>query len=123
MDVLTGAFLRSKKGAGPVRLRDYELVMVLSPEADEERVEGILERVTQVISQNGGSIANRDNWGVRRLSYPIQKFREGNYVLLQFSCEPSSTKELEYSLKATLDVIRYLLIKKDRQRQTSNEPG
>lgn len=118
-----GAFLRSKKGAGSVRLRDYELVMVLSPEADEERVDGILERVTQVISQNGGSIAKRDNWGVRRLSYPIQKFREGNYVLLQFSCEPSSTKELEYSLKATLDVIRYLLIKKDRQRRTSNEPG
>ncbi len=104
-------------------MRDYELVMVLSPEVDEERANGVVERITQLITQRGGSITNQEHWGIRRLSYPIQKFREGNYMLAQFTCEPDSTKELESSLRAAVEVIRYLLIKKETQRLARGEHG
>lgn len=94
------------------RLRDYELVMVLSPEVDEEGVTSIVDRVTQFITERGGSLTNQEHWGTRRLAYPIQKFQEGNYLLTRFTLEPSSTRELETSLKALGEVIRYLLVKK-----------
>ncbi len=94
-------------------MRDYELVMVLSPEVDEEGVTATVDRVSQFITQRGGSLTNQERWGVRRLAYPIQKFLEGNYVLTQFTFEPNSTKELEASLRASGEVIRYLLVKKE----------
>ena len=94
-------------------MRDYELVMVLSPEVDEEGVTGVVERLTQFITERGGSLINQEHWGTRRLAYPIQKFREGNYVLTQFASEPGSARELEANLKASGEVIRYLLVKKE----------
>ena len=94
-------------------MRDYELVMILSPEVDEEGATGVVQRVNQFITERGGSFTNQEHWGIRRLAYPVQRFREGNYVLTQFTFEPSATGELEANLKASGEVIRYLLVKKE----------
>ena len=94
-------------------MREYELVMVLSPEVDDVGTAGVVDRVTQFITQRGGSITNQENWGLRRLAYPIQEFREGSYILAEFTFEPSSTKELEASLMASSEVLRHLLVKKE----------
>jgi small subunit ribosomal protein S6 len=85
--------------------------MVLSPEVDEEGVTGVVGRITEFITGQGGSITRQENWGLRRLAYPIQKFREGNYVLAQMTLEPSVTRELEENIKASGEVLRYLLVK------------
>ena len=85
--------------------------MVLSPEVDEEGVTGVVDRITEFITGQGGSITRQENWGIRRLAYPIQKFREGNYVLAQMTLEPSVTRELEENIKASGEVLRYLLVK------------
>jgi len=95
-------------------LRDYELVMVLSPQVDEEGAAGIVERFSKFITDRGGAISNQEIWGTRRLAYPIQDFREGNYMLTQFSFEPGSTRELENSLKTSEEIIRYLLVKREQ---------
>lgn len=87
--------------------------MVLSPEVDEEGVAGIVERVTRFITERGGSLVNQEHWGTRRLAYPIQKFQQGNYVVTQFAFEPSSAKELEANIKASGQVLRYLLVKRE----------
>lgn len=92
--------------------REYELVMVLSPDMDEATTTGAIGRVTQFITERGGALVKQDTWGLRRLAYPIKKYREGNYVLTQFSMEPQHTKELESSLRVTASVIRHLLIEK-----------
>jgi len=88
------------------------LVIVVSPEVDEEGAKGVVERVTQFITERGGSLTNQEHWGLRRLAYPIERFHEGNYVLTQFTSEPSSAKELKANLRASREVIRYLLVKK-----------
>ncbi len=94
-------------------MRDYELAMVLSPEVDEAGVTGITDRVSQFITQRGGTVGNLDKWGVRKLAYPLQRFREGNYLRTEFTVEAQAVKELEASLKLWSEVLRYLLVKKE----------
>ena len=102
-------------------MREYELVMVLSPEVDEDGVARTIDRVTQFIAQRGGSITNQEHWGTRRLAYPIDDFREGNYVLANLTFEPSLARELEANLKSSAEVIRYLLVKKDPKSLTNSK--
>ena len=94
--------------------RDYELLMIISPEANEEEVTTALERVTNFITGRGGSIIDQSNWGLRRLAYPIQNFHEGNYVLTRFSADTSDIIELDNSLKASEDILRHLTTKIDK---------
>lgn len=94
-------------------LKNYELMLVLSPEVDEERADGALNRVTRFITDQGGEVSKQEKWGKRRLAYPINHFTEGNYILTQFTLEPSLTKELAKSLKLTEEVIRHLLVNVD----------
>ena len=98
-------------------MREYELIMVLSPEVDEAGVTSVVDRVTQFITQRGGSVTGQETWGLRKLAYPIQKFTEGNYIFTDFSFEPSSTKELDTSIKVSSEVIRHLLVKKETAHQ------
>ena len=85
--------------------------MILSPEASEEEVSSTVERVDSFIADRGGTVANHDNWGVRRLAYPIRKFQEGNYVLARFELNPQATVELNDNLKASEDILRHLVTK------------
>ena len=93
------------------RSRDYELVMVLSPEANEEELTATVERVSNFITEHGGTAEEPDKWGLRRLAYPIEEFMEGNYVLTRFSLEASNVTELDRSLQSSDDVLRHLVTK------------
>jgi small subunit ribosomal protein S6 len=53
----------------------------------------------------------QDNWGLRQLAYPIRKFQEGTYMLTKFELDTQSVKELDRSLNASGDILRYLLMK------------
>ena len=92
-------------------LYDYEMVLIISPEVDEERFEAILDSVNGFITGKGGTISEVEQWGKRKLAYPIKHFVEGNYVLTRFELKPTSTKELEASLQISENVLRHLLIK------------
>ena len=96
-------------------MRQYELVLLVHPDADEERLEAVVERVRRVASDHGGSIVNEDNWGKRKLAYKIGRFTEANYPLANIEMEGSGTTVLDNSLKLTDDVIRHLLIRKDEE--------
>ena len=94
-------------------MREYELIIVISPEVEEERATGVVERVSKFITDRGGEVTNQDDWGTQRLAYPIQDYREGNYVLTQFSSEPAAAKELDDALRAYQEVIRHLVMKRE----------
>ena len=96
------------------RTRDYELVLVLSPEATEDEVNTTVERITGLITERGGSVSDPEIWGVRRLAYPVQKFQEGNYVLARFSTDAKEVVELDRNLNAAQDVLRHLVTKADK---------
>ncbi len=93
------------------RIREYEVVMILSSEATEEEIAAAIERVDGLITGGGGTLGEHNNWGLKRLAYPVQKFREGNYILVKFSMDSSAVTELNRSLKASEDIIRFLVTK------------
>ncbi len=93
------------------RSRDYELVMILSPEANEEELTATVEKVSGFITERGGTAEEPDKWGLRRFAYPVEEFMEGNYVLTRFSLEASNVIELDRNLRGSDDVLRFLLTK------------
>lgn len=90
---------------------DYELVVIISPEVEEDKLEAVIENISQFIAQKGGTISEVDRWGRRKLAYPIKRFMEGYYVLTQFKMEPTLSKELEARLQISEEILRHLLIK------------
>ncbi len=92
-------------------MRDYELTVVFSPEIAGEDIEDAIERVSQLITQKEGVITEVNRWGKRRLAYPIENFREGNYVLIQLKLQPSQVAGLDAKLKSREEVLRHLLVR------------
>ncbi len=93
------------------QLRDYEMVIIISPELEDEKFGATIDKVSLFITERGGTVSEVDRWGKRRLAYPIAHFTEGNYVLSRFKSKPGVNKELEASLQISEDVLRHLLIK------------
>ena len=87
--------------------------MVLSPALDQEEVDGTMERIHGIITGAGGELTKEENWGMRRLAYPIQDYTEGNYFLTQFTTDPDRTRPLENALGLSEDVLRHLLVRVD----------
>lgn len=88
--------------------------MILSPAASEERVTALLDRAQRIITDHQGSVAKQEQWGLRRLAYPIKHLQEGNYVYTQFQVEQLGVgRELENVLRVSDDVLRYLLVELD----------
>jgi small subunit ribosomal protein S6 len=92
-------------------LRDYELVLILDPEIEDEQTSAAIDRVTQYVASHQGEITDVNPWGKRRLSYPIKRRTEGNYIITHFRIEPSQTAELEAALRLSEEVLRHLLVK------------
>jgi small subunit ribosomal protein S6 len=92
-------------------MRSYELAFIIHPQADEAGVAAVEERISQLVTAAGGEVISVDRWGRRRLAYPIQKQREGIYVVMQLQLQPQNVADLERGLKLTEEVMRYLLVK------------
>jgi small subunit ribosomal protein S6 len=92
-------------------LRDYELVVVISPSVTDDEVSATIEKINQFISERSGSTTEVNQWGRRKLAYPIKDFTEGNYFLTQFKMDPQLTAELEASLELWDEVLRHLLVR------------
>jgi small subunit ribosomal protein S6 len=94
-------------------LRDYELVVIISPEVSEEEVPAAIERLSEAIVRRGGEVKEVNRWGRRKLAYPIKRHLEGTYVVTQLRLEPTRTGELEAGLQISEEVIRHLLVRVD----------
>ena len=84
---------------------------MISPEVSEEDLPATLEKLNQFITQKGGSVIGVNQWGKRRLAYPIRHFMEGNYVLTQLKLEPGLVPELEANLSSLDQILRYLVVR------------
>jgi len=93
------------------KLRDYELVLIISPEVVDEALDPTIDNVNKLITERGGIISNAEKWGKRKLAYPIEHFVEGTYVLTQFKLKPALSKELEANLQTSEEILRHLLVK------------
>lgn len=90
-------------------MKNYELVYVVRPNAEDEVKEAVLNKVQEVISANG-EVEKVDTWGNKKLAYSIAKFTEGFYVLVNFKASADLPKELDRNLKINENVIRHMIV-------------
>jgi len=93
--------------------RDYELGFILNPEVSEEQNSSILERIQQIVKTNDGQVVRINQWGRRRLAYPIEHQRDGFYVFFDMILTPETVSELDRNLKVTEEVLRHIIIRRD----------
>jgi small subunit ribosomal protein S6 len=93
--------------------RDYELGFILNPEVSEEQTRAILDRVEQVVANYGGQIVRVNQWGRRRLAYPIEHHRDGFYTFVDMILTPETVIELERTLKVSEEVLRHIVKRRD----------
>ena len=98
-------------------MRQYELVVVFSPILSNEDKTSAWDRIKRLISSGDGEITQEEDWGMRRLAYPIRKgsqtFLEGSYFLTRFSTDTVAPRELEPQLNLEENILRYLLVNAD----------
>lgn len=95
-------------------MRRYELMLVLRPDAPEDRVQAVLEKANRHVVDSGGQIVKAAPWGRRRLAYPIDRYRDGSYHILHFDAPAETIAELERTLLITEEVLRHLVVRIDR---------
>ncbi|XBH21293.1 30S ribosomal protein S6 [Jonesiaceae bacterium BS-20] len=92
-------------------MRQYELMMILSPEIDERAIVPTVEKLIAVVPAEGGTIDNTDIWGRRRMSFEIAKKSEGVYAVINFTASPATSKELERQLGLNESVLRIKVLR------------
>jgi len=93
--------------------RDYELGFILNPEVSEEQTSAILERIEKIVKNYDGQVVKVNQWGRRRLAYPIEHYRDGYYVFIDMILTPETVIELDRTLKVSEEVMRHLVKKRD----------
>ncbi|MBV9705957.1 MAG: 30S ribosomal protein S6 [Chloroflexi bacterium] len=93
--------------------RDYELGIILHPEVSEENTRAILDRIEQVVTSRDGQIVKVNQWGRRRLAYPIEHNRDGIYTFVDMILTPETVIELERVLKVSELVLRHMVKRRD----------
>ncbi len=95
-------------------INKYETIFVVDAALEEEAIAGIVDKFKTLISKEG-EIESVDEWGKRRLAYPIDYKTEGYYVLVNFSAKPDFPAELERIYNITDGLLRSIIIKKDEK--------
>src|SRR5262252_7414716 len=94
-------------------MRIYEELFIVKPDAPEEEVDGFVEQLRTQLTSAGATVDKVEKWGKRRLAYRVDKYREGSYVLLQFTANPETVKELERRLRVSDAVLKFLTVRID----------
>lgn len=94
-------------------MNKYESLYVINAELTEEETKSVVEKFAKVITDNGGEIEKIDEWGKRRLAYPINYQTEGYYVLVLFNAEGGVPAELQRNLKNDERIMRYVVERRE----------
>lgn len=95
-------------------MNNYETVFILTPVLSADQTKEEVEKFTNMITENGGTIVNVEEWGQRKLAYPIKKMSTGYYVFVEFDAEPTFVDTLEVNYRRDERVLRFLTFKQDK---------
>ncbi|MFM7016652.1 MAG: 30S ribosomal protein S6 [Bacteroidota bacterium] len=101
--------------------KQYETVIVLTPVLLQEQVEEAVAKYRKFLSDNGAVIVHENNWGLRKLAYPIQKKSTGFYFLFEFQADPTLIAKMEVEYKRDERIMRFLTIALDKHAIAYNE--
>ncbi len=95
-------------------MNNYETVFILTPVLSDAQMKEAVEKFTKVLTECGATIVNEENWGLRKLAYPIEKKTTGYYTLVEFDATPDTVKKLETAYRRDERVIRFLTFRLDK---------
>ncbi len=95
-------------------LNQYETVFIATPVLSEAQMKEAVEKFRGIITDNGGTIVHEENWGLKKLAYPIQKKSTGFYHLIEFKAEGDLIEKLEVQYRRDERIIRFLTFKMDK---------
>jgi len=91
-------------------MKQYECMYVLKPDMEDEAREAAMSKFSGIVTKDGGEIVKVDEWGKKRLAYPINYIEDGYYVLMYFKSGPDLPSELERNFKISDDIMRYMVV-------------
>ncbi len=92
----------------------YETVFIITPVLSDIQVKETVKKFRDFITEHGGEMVSEEDWGLRKLAYPIQKKSTGFYQLFEFAAEPTFAKTLETQFRRDERIIRFLTFSKDK---------
>ena len=95
-------------------MNKYELLYIISSDADEQTREAIIEKFSNMVTSSGGTIETFDKIGMKKFAYPIHGRQECYYVLMNFTSEPTLPREMEKQMMITEHFVRKMFVKKDK---------
>ena len=113
--------LESQKEEITLANRLYEMMYIATPETVEEDIVKLNESITALVEKGGGSVEEVEEWGRRRLAYPIRKKTEGIYVLLEITGSGQEIAELERRFRVNDVILRYMTVRVDEDRKAAEK--
>ena len=95
-------------------LNHYETVFIMTPVLSEEQMKETVQKFEKVLTDKGAEIVHQENWGLRKLEYPIQKKSSGFYHLIEFKAEGSVVEALELQYRRDERIMRFLTVSMDK---------
>ncbi len=102
-------------------LKNYETVFIMNPVLSDEQMKDAAAKFVKILTDNGAEIINEENWGLKKLAYPIQHKTTGFYVLVEFKAEPNVIALLDTEYRRDERVMRYLTTVLDKYAVEYNE--
>ncbi len=102
-------------------MNKYELAVVVNATIDDEARAAVVDKAKALIERFGGTIANVDEWGKKRLAYEIKKMKEGFYYFIQFEADVTAPAEIEQRMRIMDGVLRYLIVRQDDEVQVAKK--
>ena len=88
--------------------------MVIVKPAEEEATNAVIEKIEALIARVGGTVEKVDRWGKRHLAYPVKKFTDGFYVLVNFQAAPTEIQEIDRVMKINDEILKHLIVKHEK---------
>ena len=97
-------------------MNKYESIFIINPELGEEKRKELIEKLTGIVTSGGGKLIGLDEWGVRRLSYPVKGCKEGYYCFLNLEVNHLVIENLEKNYRTTEEIIKYLSVRIEERK-------
>ena len=95
----------------------YEHVFLARQDISGQQVEALVEQFKGILESNGGSVGRVENWGLKSLTYRINKNRKAHYTLMDIDAPADAVKEMERQMRINEDVLRYMTIRVDEHEE------
>ncbi|MCE2616197.1 MAG: 30S ribosomal protein S6 [Phocaeicola sp.] len=95
-------------------MNQYETVFILTPVLSDDQMKETVEKFKGILTAEGAEIINEENWGLKKLAYPIEKKTTGFYQLIEFNANPETIAKLEVNYRRDERVLRYLTVRMEK---------